>query len=273
MALTSVLIPVFNNLAMLEQVVATLIQHADAPMEIILVDNASFEPGVDEAYARLAQQPQVSIIRNAENRGFGKANNQALAVARGDYIALINSDMFMTGPWMRAAQARFASNPNIGAVQLRIILPSTDQPMEQWQTQTCGARFLPDGMPVYLLPNLPMNDPRVLEAFPLQAFMGAGVILKREVINQVGFFDEEYDLVFFEDTDLSLRVSEAGHDIFYEPQAFVIHLHSASMPHLTQETYDRSRKNNQKLFVKKWPIHKIHGILVARGFPDPRSES
>ncbi|MBF0623600.1 MAG: glycosyltransferase family 2 protein [Magnetococcales bacterium] len=264
---TSILVPVFNNLHCVELLHRTLDRQTPGHLwELILIDNGSTEPGVEDCYARLEADARVSVIRNDTNRGFGRANNQGLAQARGEFIGLINSDMFFVQPWLEAMLERLVADPQCGAVQGRILLAQENTPLSDWTTQTCGACFDRNGLPQYHLADHPSAAPEVNQAFLLQAFMGTGVLLRRSVIEAVGFFDEGYDIVFMEDTDLSLRISQAGHRILYEPRALFIHLHSASMPHLSQEDYDRSRKFNLERFRGKWPLERVRAIVEGQGF-------
>lgn len=266
--LTSILVPVFNNIRILSHLWHTLRAHTlDAPYEVIFVDNHSTDPETDAFYASL-EQDRCTVIRNTENLGFGKANNIGLRHARGTYIALVNSDMFVLSPWLGAMVNRLETTPACGAVQAKVVRPMESGHPSSWPTQTCGARFDPGGMPVYHLPDLPADDPRVGRPMPIQAFMGAGVLLRRALLDEIGFFDEEYDIVFLEDTDLSLRVSAHGQAIWYEPMATFYHLHSASMPHLSQEVYDRSRRHNLARFQSLWPRERIAAIGSAMNWPD-----
>ncbi|MBF0308452.1 MAG: glycosyltransferase family 2 protein [Magnetococcales bacterium] len=265
--LTSILVPVFNQTPLLAYLWESLQRHtAHLPWELILVDNASREEGMPQLLQTLAGQERVKVIRNAENRGFGKANNQALAASEGEFLFLINTDMFPAGPWLEFLLGRMTAEPGCGAVQGRILLPGEGEAAADWRVQTCGARFGADGLPLYHLPGFHREAPEVNRSLRLEAFMGTGVLLRRRAVEEVGFFDEEYDLVFMEDTDLSLRLSQAGYDCWYEPHALFIHMHSASMPHLSQEEYDRSRHGNRELFRRKWPVERIREILLARGF-------
>ncbi|MEG3640551.1 glycosyltransferase family 2 protein [Magnetococcus sp. PR-3] len=264
--LTSILMPVFNNINIMATSVQYITQFTEAPYEIILIDNGSWEPQTNETYEALSQDSRIKVIRNEQNLGFGRANNIGLQQAQGTHIALINTDMFPVAPWLNHVYQRFDQTEKCGAVQGLIVLPDEEKGFDQWTVQTCGSQFNQQGEAIYHLPNLAMDDPRVHQACALQSFMGTGVVLDRKAIEEVGFFDEEYDIVFMEDTDLSLRMSAAGYHIHYEPAARFVHLHSASMPHLDQETYDRSRHFNKALFHKKWPVEKVDSILKQQGF-------
>lgn len=263
----SILTPVFNNRQGLAWLAKGLFAWTPAPdWEWILVDNHSTEPGMNELYTELAAQEQVVILRNSANLGFGRANNQALAVSRGEVVVLLNSDMFPLGPWLPFLVARLRSQGDCGAVQAKILLPTGDCPPEAWRVQTCGGRIDPNGLPQYFLPDLESGDPAVNQVYRMPVFMGAGVALHRAAIEAVGFFDPDYDLVFMEDTDLALRLLGAGWQILYEPRAVLGHFHSASMPYLSQEAYDRSRRHNLRLFQEKWPLDRLGPLLASQGF-------
>ncbi|MDD5673750.1 MAG: glycosyltransferase family 2 protein [Chitinivibrionales bacterium] len=261
---TSIIVPVFNNLAFVKALYQSVLAVTPrGSYELVFVDNGSTESGLQAFYESIAGK-NITVIYNEANLGFGRANNIAFKKSRGDYIALLNSDMLVTPGWLEALAARCIAHPDCGAVQAKILLVD-DNDKTKWKTQTCGAKFNDDGMPVYHLNGHLADAPEVNTSFELQAFMGAGVLLKRSVIEKVGFFDESYDLVFMEDTDLSLRMSEAGYRIFFEPRSLLYHFHSASMPHLSQTEYDRSRISNADLFRQKWPKERITDVLKKQG--------
>lgn len=265
--MTSILIPVFNNLRFLQHLLGTLAKHTPrGSYEVILVDNASTEEGMP-AFYRGIESDTIKIVRSETNLGFGRANNRALESAQGEYVALINTDMFVDSPWLAPLVDRLEKREECAAVQAKIVLVG-DGPPGEWRTQTCGAAFNDKGVPVYRLAGYRPDAPQVNRPFELQAFMGTGVVLKRSAIDQVGFFDEEYDLVFMEDTDLSLRLSSRGFRIWYEPLSVIYHFHSASMPHLSQEEYDRCRNGNYRRFVTKWPADKVSEIMRKQGLMD-----
>ncbi|MBF0283376.1 MAG: glycosyltransferase family 2 protein [Magnetococcales bacterium] len=261
--LTSILTPVFNNLRCVELLHRTLTEQTrDAPWELLLIDNGSTEPGFEAFYTRLEREPNVRVIRNGRNLGFGKANNIGLSHAAGEILALLNSDMFTLRPWLAPALARFAAEPRCGAVQGGILLPEENAPPAAWRTQTIGARFDDQGLPQYFLDGLLPDDPRLAAPLTLEAFMGTGVLLRRAAVEAVGFFDEAFDLVFLEDTDLSLRLSEAGWTIRYEPETLFHHFHASSMPYLSQEEYDRSRRANLARFRALWPWERLRRVVA-----------
>jgi GT2 family glycosyltransferase len=258
--LASIVVPVFNNLAFVRALHQSVVTSTPAgAYELVFVDNKSNETGMDAWYESVKNE-RTKVIKNPANLGFGRANNIGLKNSTADFVVLLNSDMLVTPGWLDALVACCQAGPAYAAVQAKILLVD-DNPKEQWKTQTCGAQFNQDGLPVYHLSGYPREAPEVNTRLELQAFMGTGVLLRRAVIERVGFFDESFDLVFMEDTDLSLRISQAGFKIFYEPAALLYHFHSASMPHLSQEEYDRSRACNLKLFQRKWPKEKIFSIL------------
>jgi GT2 family glycosyltransferase len=266
-AMTSILIPVFNNLRFLQHLLSTLAKHTQQENhEVILVDNGSTEEGMP-AFYRSIESNSIKVIRSKTNLGFGRANNLALASAQGEYVALINTDMFVDRPWLSPLINRLERAGECAAAQAKVVLVG-DGPPGTWRTQTCGAAFNEKGVPVYRLAGYSLNAPEVDQPFELQAFIGTGVVLKRSAIDRVGFFDEEYDLVFMEDTDLSLRLSSTGFRIWYEPLSVIYHFHSASMPHLSQEDYDRSRSSNLRRFVAKWPPRKVSEIMRKQGLAD-----
>ena len=106
--LLSVIIPNWNGMAYLPACLAALAAQDYAPLEIIVVDNASADGSV--AYLR-AQHPGVRLLEFAENRGFTGACNAGLRAARGEFLALLNNDTEAAPGWATASSAISSAAP------------------------------------------------------------------------------------------------------------------------------------------------------------------
>jgi GT2 family glycosyltransferase len=111
----SVIIPCLDQLWFTGQCLAALVRHTRPPWELIVVDNGSSDGTPD--YLRGVQDAAsvpVEVITNPRNRGFPAACNQALAVARGDFLVLLNNDAVVTDDWLKQLVALADSSPTIG---------------------------------------------------------------------------------------------------------------------------------------------------------------
>ena len=188
--------------------------------EVWVVDNASPDDSV--AYVQ-AHFPWVHLIANADNRGFARANNQAIRQSQSRYVLLLNPDT-VVGEEVLAACVRFLDeHPEAGATGVRML-----------NSNGAFARESRRGVPtpatsffkmVGLCAAFPTN--RVLghyymgylkedEANPIEVISGAFCMLRREALEKVGLLDEDY-FMYGEDIDLSYRLLQGGWQNWYLP--------------------------------------------------------
>jgi GT2 family glycosyltransferase len=200
----------------------------DLQAEVFVVDNASSD-GSTAAVTEVF--PQVRVIANPVNVGFGAANNQAMQVARGEFFMLLNSDAFLRPGVMRTLVDYLRIHPGVGVVGPKILnadgstqqscyrFPSPGQCWREnfWITAAFGDHpFLGDYR------TWPHDRERDVEWI-----IGACLLLRREVYERVGGFDERF-FMYSEETDWQRRIRDAGWEITFLPTAQVTHLGGAS---------------------------------------------
>jgi GT2 family glycosyltransferase len=198
-------------------------------LEVIVVDNAS-KDGSAEA---LRSKKDVRVIANSRNLGFSTAVNQGIKASGGEYLLLLNPDISVK-PGAIDVMLRFIeSNKNAGAVGCKILNPDGS-------IQTSGKSF-PDPMVMLfvtlglhkLFPNNPVTKSyyHPLEDYDkphqVEHLMASCLMVRRSVIDKVGLMDENFFL-YCEDVDWSYRIHKAGYEIWYIPDAEVIHTKGAS---------------------------------------------
>jgi cellulose synthase/poly-beta-1,6-N-acetylglucosamine synthase-like glycosyltransferase len=200
------------------------------------------------------------VIAVPENRGFAGGCNLAAIRARAEFLVFLNDDARPEPAWLDNLITSARVHLDAGAITSRVHNPDGS-------LQEAGARILADatgmaiGRGADTLP-IELSTPRHVD------FGGAEALLvRRELFEELGGFDQAYDPAYFEDIDLCLRLRAAGWNIVYEPSAVVIHHHSLS----TNEdlewrafAYERS----QALFSEHW------GSLLSKAArsEDPPSE-
>lgn len=200
---------------------------------VILVDNGS-NNGDEEKLEAYSRELNLTFIPNSTNLGFAKANNQAMKLASGDYIALLNSDTELTTDSFTKAMAYLEENPSVGAVGCRLITP--DGKLDQG----CKRGFpTPKASLFYFLkvhkwlkrPELDLYKLSHLdehEIHEVDVISGAFMVLPRRVVEEVGMLDERF-FMYGEDIDWCYRIREAGYKIVYNPKlGDVIHYKGAS---------------------------------------------
>jgi N-acetylglucosaminyl-diphospho-decaprenol L-rhamnosyltransferase len=204
---------------------------AGAPPEVVVVDNASGEPGAGaDLPADLGAR--VPVLRPGANLGYGRAANLGTAATRAPIVAVCNPDTLVEPGAAAAVTARFAADPHLGAVGTRILNPDGSQ-----YPSARTAPALVDAVGHALLGGVAPHNRftrayRQLDADPDRAravdwLSGAAIWLRRAALDRVGGWDERFFL-FFEDVDLCRRLEADGWGIEYEPLGRVHHVVGAS---------------------------------------------
>jgi GT2 family glycosyltransferase len=232
----SVIVVSFNTRDLLRQCILTLEREAAGlAYETIVVDNASRDGSADMVAAEF---PHVNLIRSSENLGFAAANNRAFSEARGRYLVLLNSDAFLRRFALQNAIARMEENPRAGVGGGRLVgLDDSWQPSARMfpsllntfltisglASRFAGSRFLGRADRTWADPS---------ESSPVDWVPGAFSVVRRQALEQVGYFDERFFL-YYEEIDLCRRIKSAGYEIWYWPDVVVSHLGGQSSKTLT----------------------------------------
>ncbi len=226
----SVCVASWNVREHLERCLRSVAENSGEEAETIVVDNASRD-GSAEMVAELF--PGVRLIANRRNRGFAAAVNQALAVARGRCLLLLNPDTVVRPGAFREMTDFFARRPGAGAAGCRLLepdgrvqpsvrsFPTFASALERF-TILGRLRLLPGVRRRYLREDFDYRSPAEVDQV-----MGAALFLRREALEEVGFLDERFFL-YFEEVDLCRRLKSAGWEIWYNPRAAVVHYGGAS---------------------------------------------
>ncbi len=215
--------------------------------EVFVVDNAS----TDGSAAMVHEQfPWVKLIENRENVGFARANNQAIALAQGQYVMLLNPDTVVQPGALRTLIEFLATHPQIGLVG-PMLLDGNGNLQPSWADFPTLRSELFTGHQRHRRP-LPAGD-----AYEVDWLAGACLVARREVIAAVGLLDERFFL-YSEETDWCLRIQRAGWRIAYYPGATVVHLEGSST------ALDKPRTSFLLYHSKLLYFEKHHGRAQAQ---------
>ncbi|HYP26519.1 MAG TPA: glycosyltransferase family 2 protein [Blastocatellia bacterium] len=244
--------------------------------EIIVVDNASTDGSLewlrsDEARA-CCGGADLRLIENSENLGFGRGNNQAIANSRAPYLFLLNSDTEVKPGAIDALLETLKSADDIGACGPRLLNPDGSLQPSVYRNPPDPLEILVSGLRIYKAIPKRFRGELLLGTYwsydarrSVRFISGAAFLIKREVVNAVGGFDEEY-YFYGEDQEWCLRIVRGGWRLVFEPNAEVIH-HGSLSALKRWESFDRYRihldasLHFQKLSLPKW--HAVSNLLAS----------
>ena len=226
----SVIIVSYNTRGLTLDCLRTLFaQLAPLSAEVVVVDNAS----ADGSPAAVAEAfPAVRLLVNAANLGFGAANNLAMRVARGRYFLLLNSDAFPHAGCLPALVDFLETRPRVGMVGPRLVNADGSLQRSCWPFPSPWRALLDSlWLPGSLAARWPGFDdyrhwPHDTER-TVDFVIGACLLVRREVYEQVGGFDERF-FVYQEETDWQKRCQQAGWQVMFTPAGTATHLAGAS---------------------------------------------
>ncbi|MCL4511563.1 MAG: glycosyltransferase [Bacteroidetes bacterium] len=228
----SVIIVSYNVRGFLENLLASLRRALEGiTSEIIIVDNSSDDDTID--FVR-RDFPEVNLIENRTNVGFGKANNQAVKAATGEYLLLINPDSIVEESTVKEMLAFYSQYPDAGAAGCKIL--NADGTLQKacrrsfptpWValTKILGLSALFPKSKLFGRYNLTYLNPE--EVHEVDAISGSFMFIPRKNFQEAGGFDEDY-FMYGEDIDLCFRIKQAGYKVYYNPKTSVIHFKGES---------------------------------------------
>lgn len=191
--------------------------------ETIIIDNASIDNSIKLIKSKF---PELSLIINKKNIGFGRANNNAVMEAKGRYILLLNTDAFVATNSLTETIEYMDTHPRCGILGVKlvgrdgILQPSCryfPTPWNLFLERSGFNRFFPN---VKMVDDMNWDHTSVREC---DWVPGCFYLIRREVIDQVGLFDPRYFL-YYEEVDHCLSAKKAGWEVHFFPHTSVIHL-------------------------------------------------
>lgn len=263
----SVIIVSFNTRDMLRECISTLQREAGGvSYETIVVDNGSRDGSADMIASEF---PEVRLIRSETNLGFAAANNRAFEVACGRYIVLLNSDAFLRPDALRRSVEHMSANPRAGLGGGQLVgrdgspQPSArmfPSPLNNLLTMSGFAAKFPGSR---LLGRTDQTWADQKSAGQVDWIPGAFSIIRRAVLEKVGFFDERF-FFYCEEVDLCRRIKAANYEVWYWPDVEVTHLGGESAK--TYETLNPSAAREIELWRMRAGLlyfRKHHGAYGA----------
>lgn len=227
--------------------------------EVIVVDNAS----ADGSVAMLARGfPWVQVIDNRENLGFTRANNQGLAASRGRYVLFLNPDTELAPAALGLLLGYAETHPQVGIIGPQLRYGDGSLQSSRRRFPTLATFFLESTVVQRWWPrNRVLSRYYVLDqpddaASQVDWVVGACMLLRRMVLDQIGGFDEGF-FMYSEELDLCRRAVDAGWQVVYLPAAVVTHHEGKSSEQVVAARHIRFYSSRVRY------VRKYHGRLAA----------
>jgi len=232
-------------------------------IEVIVVDNGSQDgssKGVKDTF------PQVKLIQNSENKGFAMANNQALSIAAGRYILLLNSDAVLTDRSLAGLVTFMDKTPDAGVAACQYLNRDGSKQNSFDNFPTLATELLNKSLLKILFPKkYPSKKKEYHEPMEVDSTIGACMIVQKEAIKQVGMLDEDY-FFFLEETDWCFRMHEAGWKIYHLPHIKVYHLQGQSKEKNPSKAWIEYYRSSYIFFKKRRSIFSYYTLRITRIF-------
>ncbi|MCB1564349.1 MAG: glycosyltransferase [Xanthomonadales bacterium] len=250
----SVVIPAYNHfdatLLCLKSIAAI---SEETPFEVILVDDC----GSDETAEQAAQIDGLRFFRNEQNLGFIGACNRGAAEVRGEFLLFLNNDTAVQPGWIDALVATFDQHRDVGLVGSKLVYPDG-------RLQEAGGIVFRDASGWNYGRFDDPAKPEYNFVRDVDYVSGAAILLRRELFEQLGGFDSYYAPAYYEDTDLAMKVRQAGLRVLYQPKSVVVHYEGITSGTDTGSGVKAHQVTNQQKFLERW-----REVLATH--PDPKN--
>jgi GT2 family glycosyltransferase len=193
--------------------------------EVIVIDNGSSDDSVSRTKERF---PQVTVIEAGRNLGFAAANNRALRQAKGDFVLLVNTDALLEKGCAQSLSDVMEADPCVGMAGPQLLNADGSLQTSYEATPTLATETLNRSLLKRLFPaQFPGKHRRPTEPEQVETLIGAVMMIRRQALDQLGGFDEDY-FFFMEETDLAVRMRQTGWKVVHDPCAEAVHLQGAT---------------------------------------------
>ncbi len=252
-SLISVVIVNWNGETLLRQCLQSVIDQKYAPLEIILVDNASTDASGEIVHKEF---PQAHIIQNQTNMGFAHGCNQGLQRASGTYVLFLNTDAWLHQHFFQPLLLRFEKEPALAAIGPKLLNANNPTTLDGcgsfWSITTWlyHVGYLKDAS------EKTYSKPRYFFALK-----GAVLLVRREHMERINGFDDSF-WCYYEDTDICHRFWLAGLSCIYDPAATAYHIGGASAAHMHNALlHFHNFKNQLQSFIKNFSLSVLAWVL------------
>lgn len=253
----NIIIVNWNTKGLLKNCLKSIYKHtSNLDYEVLVVDNASSDGSVEMIEKEF---PQVKLIKNEENVGFARANNQAIRKSKGRYILLLNPDTLILNQAIEKMVDFMIKNKKVGILGPKIFGKDGSLQISCYRFDSLSTLFstniffnkLGKG---YSYKKFDFNQTKKVDIVT-----GACLLTKREVIEDIGFLDEDF-FIYSEDADWCFRAKKKDWEVVFYPTAEIIHFGGASCEKIQEEASIEAYSSRIKFLKKHFNKAKVKAM-------------
>ncbi len=240
--LVSVIIPAYNQFAYTYNCLKALLLNTDhVPYEVIVADDCSYD-----WTSRLEEIVSgITVLHNDKNVGFIKNAANAAKAAKAENILFLNNDTQVQLNWLYPLVRCMETGKDVGLAGAKLVYPDGS-------LQEAGSIMWNDGKAWNYGNGKNPDSPEYNYVRETDYISGAAIMIKKELWNDIGGFDERYVPAYYDDADLAYEVRKKGKRVVYQPDSVVVHFEGISNGKITDSGIKKYQKRNQALFFEKW---------------------
>ena len=238
----SIIIPAHNKIETTYYCLCSLLLAVNKTnFEIIVVDDGS----TDKTQELEDIVTGITVTHNKEPQRFIEACNKGVSISQGEYVVLLNNDTEVTSGWLDALIDGFQRFEQVGLVGSRLLYPDG-------RLQDAGGIIWKTGDPWNYGNGENPWDPRFSYSRQADYLSGAALMTTKKIWDEVGGLSDYLKPMYFEDTDFSFKVREAGYKTYFIPQSTIYHFEGVTSGTDTSQGFKRYQEVNRPKFKKRW---------------------
>lgn len=263
----SIIVPVYNQWEHTINCLKSIEENTKGiRYEVILADDCS----TDETENLAGKVKGLKHFRQDTNQRFVRNCNSAAEIATGSFLVLLNNDTLVEKGWLNHLLECFNSDPSVGMAGPKFIFPDGS-------VQEAGGIIWSDASGWNYGRGMDARRPEVNYLRPVDYLSGACIMLRKQLWQELGGFDDRYHPAYYEDTDLAFSVRKKGLRVVYQPQSVVVHFEGISHGTDLDSGLKAYQVENKNKFLEKWldelsDRHFSNGesVFLARENPRPQ---
>ena len=251
----SIIIVTYNNQHQIKACINSIVEeihHIDG--EIIIIDNNSTDQTKKEIDTLHLSERILKSIYNKNNKGYARANNQGISIAKNKTLFFLNPDTFMSKGTLSILMNRLTVNNKLAAIAPQLIYPngSIQPSCRRFPTHPLLFFELFGLSKFKCIKGWKMNDFNHNEECIVDQPMGAALMIKLDILRQLNGFDENFPM-FFNDVDICRRIYLLGKEILFYPKVVITHEKGVSIKQKQLIMIISSQLSFLKYFIKHFP--------------------